>query len=211
MKRIKLVIGGIDYYINSDEDETYLHGISDELTGRIETIKKQAPFLSTTMVALFAAFEFLDESKKLQKEVADFKQQIKGYVEESAVARLEADEARREIERLGNENYNLRQTRESSTGTIGFSPVANAAKPAEPVQSTTPAKAGSDNESAPSKPWNNPAATGNRFPNSSAEFDGEQAVLPSETIPVNLPVETKSSDDGKALGGTNITFLGSRK
>lgn len=106
--KIKLCVGGIDYYISSEDDDAYVRKIGDELNHRISSIAKQNPYLSTTMVAVFAALEYCDESKKSSIALEDLKMQIKGYVEESACAKLEADEARREIERLSKENYNLR-------------------------------------------------------------------------------------------------------
>ena len=106
--KIKLVVGGIEYYITSDDEESYMRNIGSELNRRLDKISKKNPYLSTTMVAVFAALDFCDEAKKSQMELDDLRMQIKGYVEDSACARLEADEARREIERLGRENQNLR-------------------------------------------------------------------------------------------------------
>lgn len=107
--KVKLCVGGINYYISSDEDEAYVKSIGDELNARLDQIAKYNPFLSTTMVAVFAALEYCDETKKANIELEKLRQQNKEYTEECACARLEADEAKREIERLGRENYNLRQ------------------------------------------------------------------------------------------------------
>lgn len=107
--KVKLCVGGIDYYISSDEDPAYVRSVGDELNRRLDDIAKFNPYLSTTMVAVFAALEYCDETKKAHLQLEDLNQQIKGYIEDCACARLEADEARREIERLGRENYNLRK------------------------------------------------------------------------------------------------------
>lgn len=106
--KIKLVVGGIEYYIQSEDDEAYMRNVGDELNRRLDKLSKQNPYLSTTMVAVFAALEFCDEAKKAQMDAENLRMQMKGYVEDSACARLEADEARREIERLGRENQTLR-------------------------------------------------------------------------------------------------------
>ncbi|MDD4700293.1 MAG: cell division protein ZapA, partial [Oscillospiraceae bacterium] len=63
---------------------------------------------STTMVAVLAALEFCDDSLKATAECNSLKMELKRAVEDAACARLEADEARREIERLGRENRLLR-------------------------------------------------------------------------------------------------------
>lgn len=114
--KVKLTVGGIDYYISSDEDELYVRSVGDELNRRLDDIAKYNPYLSTTMVAVFAALEYCDETKKAHLQLEELHQQIKGYIEDCACARLEADEARREIERLGRENYNLRQKLAEVTG-----------------------------------------------------------------------------------------------
>jgi cell division protein ZapA len=124
--KIKLNVGGIDYYISSEDEEAYVRSVGDELNRRLDQIARQNPYLSTAMVAVFAALEYCDESKKAAQALEDCKMQIKGYVEESACAKLEADEARREIERLGKENYNLRMQLEAAQtagGTTAVSPL----------------------------------------------------------------------------------------
>lgn len=107
--KVKLNVGGIDYYISSEDDEAYVKSIGEELNRRLDEIAKYNPYLSTTMVAVFTALEYCDETKKAKQEAEQLNQRIKEYIEECACARLEADEARREIERLGRENYHLRQ------------------------------------------------------------------------------------------------------
>ena len=56
-QKVKICVGGIDYYINTDEDETYIRGIGAKLNERLDQLAKQNPYLSTTMVAVFAALE----------------------------------------------------------------------------------------------------------------------------------------------------------
>ncbi len=114
--KMKLNIGGIDYYINSDESEDYIRNISTNINGKLDEIARQNPYLSTTMVAVFAALEYCDAMEKAKSHIAQLEMQAKGYVEDAACARLEAEEARREIERLGKENYALRLKLEEATG-----------------------------------------------------------------------------------------------
>lgn len=106
--KIKLVVGGIDYLINTDEDEAYVHALGSELSRYMDSLAKDNPFLSTTMVAVLAALDFLDESKKAKEDSESLRMQMKEYIEEAACARLEADEARREVERLNRELRSVR-------------------------------------------------------------------------------------------------------
>lgn len=107
-KQFKLTVGGIDYFLNTDEDEAYMRSLEDELNQRLHRLSKQNPYLSTTMVAVLAALEYCDESHKSYADAQNLRTQMKRYVEDAACAQLEVEEARREIERLGRENLNLR-------------------------------------------------------------------------------------------------------
>ena len=63
---IRLKIGGIEYSISSDDDETYIRRIAGELERRMNAVQTRSPFLSTTMAAVMTAMETLDEAKKAE-------------------------------------------------------------------------------------------------------------------------------------------------
>ena len=106
--KIKLHVGGIEYVINTDDDESYIQNLGHELNERLDQIARDNKYLSTTMVAVLAALDSMDESKKSLADAENLRTQLKSFVEDAACARLEADEARREIERLNRENQSLR-------------------------------------------------------------------------------------------------------
>ena len=106
--KIKIVVGGVDYIVYSEDNEEYLRGLGDELGKKMDLLAANKPFLSTTMVAVMTALDYLDQTKKLAAEIDKLKVQIKDRSEDSASARIDAEEARREIERLSRENSNLR-------------------------------------------------------------------------------------------------------
>ncbi|MCI8361285.1 MAG: cell division protein ZapA [Clostridiales bacterium] len=106
--KIKLAVGGLEYCIVAEEDEAYVRSVGDELNRRLDMLSRRNPYLSTTMVAVLAALDLCDENKKAQMEAERLRMQMKEYTEEAACARLEADEARREIDRLNRENQSLR-------------------------------------------------------------------------------------------------------
>ena len=105
---IKLVIGGIDYIVRSDDDPAYIHMLADELTHRLAAVSASHQYLSTVMVAVLTALQYLDESKKAEADAVHLRAQMKEYIEDAAGARLETEEARREIDRLNRENRKLR-------------------------------------------------------------------------------------------------------
>ena len=106
--KIKLIVGNIEYYIDTDDDEAYVQSLGEELNRHLDQLLKKTPFLSTTMAAMLAALEYCDAAKKAKIDAENLRSQMKGYIEDSGTARLEADEARREIERLNKENQSLR-------------------------------------------------------------------------------------------------------
>ena len=108
-QKVKICVGGIDYYINTDEDETYIRGIGAKLNERLDQLAKQNPYLSTTMVAVFAALECCDEAEKAKRALDKITGKMQVSDAKSIDAIIEVDESRREIERLNMENIRLRK------------------------------------------------------------------------------------------------------
>lgn len=106
--KIKLTIGGINYYVSSNESEHYMQDLGDELNRKLTEISNANMSLSTTMSAVLAALDFADERNGALKEIESLKEEIKKANSDAAAARLEVEEARREIERLSRENRQLR-------------------------------------------------------------------------------------------------------
>ena len=111
---IRMKIGGIEYSVTSEDDEAYIRSLGSELERRIDAIQKRSPFLSTTMSAIVAALDCLDERKKCENENEKLRLEIKKLLEETACAKLDADILRRKVEQLtglndtggGNNNSN---------------------------------------------------------------------------------------------------------
>ena len=64
--------------------------------------------VSTTMAAVLCALSYADECRKANDTSDNLRSQIKEYLEDSQRSRLEADEAKREVERLRRELQGLR-------------------------------------------------------------------------------------------------------
>lgn len=106
--RIKLVIGGVDYYISSDDEAEYLKEVADEVDKKMERVLKENNKISITMAAVLTALEYCDLYKKSEESADNLRVQIKEYLEDSARARMEADVARKEVERLERDAQGLR-------------------------------------------------------------------------------------------------------
>ena len=106
--RIKISILGSDYIIASEEEENYVRQIAAETEKRIAGITRDNPRLSVTMAAVLAALDYCDEAVKATESADNLRSQIKDYLEDSSQAKMEADEARRENEKLKKEVQTLR-------------------------------------------------------------------------------------------------------
>lgn len=108
--KIRLTVGGIEYMVVSQEDETFVRKIGDDLNHKLDTIKRQNSCLSTTMVAVLAALDYSEQLAKSREECEQLKLQLKNAVEDAACARLNGEEARREIQRLSDEIKKMRES-----------------------------------------------------------------------------------------------------
>ena len=106
--RIKLNICGTDYVIISDETEEYMKSIADEVSNEMDEVLKTNVRVSVVMAAALTALKYCDESKKYMNDADNLRTQIKDYLEEAVGARMQADEARKDVLRLEGEIEDLK-------------------------------------------------------------------------------------------------------
>ena len=105
--KIRVKVGGMEYCLNSDDDELYIKNLAAELDSRLDAVAKKSPFLSTTMTAVVVALEYSDQAKKQARENEQLRQDLRRALEDTACAKLEADILRRKLahyEGVGNNN-----------------------------------------------------------------------------------------------------------
>lgn len=98
--RVTLNICGNDYNITTDEDPTYVEQLGARLDEDLRKIVKDNSRLSITQAAILAALDYADEASKATKTADNLRGQIKEYLEDSARYKMEAEVAKREVERL---------------------------------------------------------------------------------------------------------------
>lgn len=105
--RVKVIICGKTYSLQTDESAAYVTQLAKDLNERINAFmdENNASFPSA---AVMTALALMDESAKSTCDVDNFRAQIKGYVEEAAAARIEADRFKREASELRQENEKLK-------------------------------------------------------------------------------------------------------
>ena len=107
-ERIRLNIGGNDYYITADDGKEYFEAIGRELDEKMTKMSCEKPYLSTPMVGVLTALGYADSYKRSLAEIERLNGQLRAAVDDTAAAELNLANARREIERLESENTRLR-------------------------------------------------------------------------------------------------------
>ncbi len=107
--KVKLNIAGSEYTINTEEEESYIRALSDELNRRITKLMNNNKYLSPSMVISIAALQYCDEAKKRRLECEELKAQGSVSMQQAAKLRLEKEELERELERITRENRALKQ------------------------------------------------------------------------------------------------------
>ncbi len=108
MNRISLTICGTEYAIATEEHDAYML----DLGGRIDREMRELmsnPRISTTMAAVLTALNQADMAQKAVDAADNLRAQMKGYLDDNARARQEADAARREADHLRQEVALLKQ------------------------------------------------------------------------------------------------------
>jgi len=100
LNKVKINIAGTEYIVLSEDKESYVKDLADEVSKKMESMLASSNRYSMTMSAVLTALDFCDEYKKSITASDNLRAQIKDYLEESAKTRIEIDNARREIERL---------------------------------------------------------------------------------------------------------------
>lgn len=101
INRVKLNICGVNYFITTDESVEYTEELGSKLDERMsEIIKKGGSFVTMTQAAVLAALELSDELSKSERDVENFRNQIRDYLEDAGKAKSERDYYKRELDRI---------------------------------------------------------------------------------------------------------------
>ncbi len=106
--RIRLSICGCELALCSEENESDIRSIGDEVQKTIDEMMEKNERLSVTMAAIIAALDYCDAAHRATAAADNLRSQIKDYLEDSSHARMDAEESHRELERVRRENQTLR-------------------------------------------------------------------------------------------------------
>lgn len=105
--KIRLNICGTDYSITTEDDPKYVMALGDELDSYLTKTLRENNRISVTQAAILAALEYADMYKKAEISADNLRSQIKEYLEDSARSKMDAEIAKREVERLTRELQNV--------------------------------------------------------------------------------------------------------
>ena len=91
------------YVIATTDTEEYILSLAEKLDADMNQMMTNNPSASIATAAVITALGYLDELKKSTSGADNMRAQIKDYLEDAAKAKLSAEEARREVERLRRE------------------------------------------------------------------------------------------------------------
>ncbi|MGN0470556.1 MAG: cell division protein ZapA [Acutalibacteraceae bacterium] len=107
--KVRINIAGSEFTVLSQDSENYTLSVAKEVDEKISEIRKANPNISITAAVMLAALNFCDCAKKSENDADNFRKQIKEYLTEAAQKEKEADELRKENERLKKDIQTYRQ------------------------------------------------------------------------------------------------------
>ncbi len=116
LNKVKLVICGKEFVLQTEEPPSYVYGLSKMLEKRINELCAGNSSISQYSASIMVAMSTLDDLNRAQTNMENVRQQAKEYVDEAGKARIERDNALKElnachgkIEQLENEMKNLQK------------------------------------------------------------------------------------------------------
>ena len=100
MGRVRVEILGIEYNISTNEKDTYVQQLAEELNEKAKSLMEANPWLSQMAALVLCALDSADACKKSEESSDHMRTQLTEYLEDAAKARIELDDAKRELERV---------------------------------------------------------------------------------------------------------------
>lgn len=108
MNKVKVVILGKDYVLQTEEAPNYVYGLARLLENRIkENMERGASQYNAAIMTALSALDDLNKSRDHLDQISD---QSKDYVDDAGRARIERDAALKEIEVLKSKIAQLENT-----------------------------------------------------------------------------------------------------
>lgn len=97
---VKVRIFGKEYFLTTEESESYAQKLAMLLNQKLEKTVKGVPSISKLDAAVLVALDCVDEAYKSSSNIENIRSQIKKYADDASQATVKADELKRENDEL---------------------------------------------------------------------------------------------------------------
>lgn len=101
--KVRFSICGMEYVINTSEEPNYVKSLANEIETTIERMMEQNSSVTLSDAYMLCTLNYADRYKKAEENADHIRSQLTEYLDDAARARVELEEAKRELERLKRE------------------------------------------------------------------------------------------------------------
>ena len=98
--KVSINVAGMHFSLVTEDEPAYVEGLAKQLSDKIEALLADNANLSVAQAAILCALECEDDLSKHNNSSDNLRAQIKDYLEDAARARMEAENYKRELEKL---------------------------------------------------------------------------------------------------------------
>lgn len=98
--KVKINVAGMDFALVTEDDPAYIESLAKQLSNKIEELVESNTNISVAQAAVLVALDCEDELSKHNNSSDNLRAQIKDYLEDAARARMEAENYKRELDKL---------------------------------------------------------------------------------------------------------------
>ena len=106
-QKVSVNICGTDYIITTDEAPGYMQELAVKVDTRVRNLMNSNDRTSLVMATVMTALMEADEAKKATQAADNLRKQLKSFFDDNNRSRVEAENLRREVERLKRDKEDL--------------------------------------------------------------------------------------------------------
>ena len=107
MNRIKIILAGKEYTIQTEESGSYVKQLAESLNKKIEEFMQANESVSMTSARMLVALGLMDDCIKASSDKDNLRKQVIDYLEEATRSRTEITELKKELDALREKNAML--------------------------------------------------------------------------------------------------------
>ena len=107
MNRIKIILAGKEYTIQTEESGSYVKQLAESLNKKIEEFMQANESVSMTSASMLVALGLIDDCIKASSDKDNLRKQVIDYLEEATRSRTEITELKKELDALREKNAML--------------------------------------------------------------------------------------------------------